>query len=146
MQQPRETRLWICYVAVAMSLGAAAVHIWVVPEHFREWWGYGTFFLVAALAQGLYGIALLKLAGRWLYPIGIAGNLAIIVLYVVTRTDGIPLLGPHAGEVEQLSAIGMASKLVEIILVFALIALWRTTAARPTGKPTGPVETREARP
>lgn len=133
MQRSRDRRSWVYHVAVALSFGAAALHAWVMPEHFREWWGYGTFFLVAALAQGLYGIGLLKLTSRWLFPVGIAGNLAIIVLYVVTRIAGIPPLGPHAGEVELVGGIDMVSKLAEIVLVFALVALWRMSPARPTG-------------
>jgi hypothetical protein len=32
--------------AAALSLLAAAIHLWVMPEQFEEWWGYGAFFLV----------------------------------------------------------------------------------------------------
>ena len=27
------------YVAAALSLVAALAHLWVMPEHFKEWWG-----------------------------------------------------------------------------------------------------------
>jgi hypothetical protein len=37
--------------AAALSLIAALTHAWAMPEHFEEWWGYGTFFLIAAAAQ-----------------------------------------------------------------------------------------------
>lgn len=57
------TRAWILYLAGALSLVAALAHLWVTPEHFEEWWGYGVFFLVAALVQGLYGAALLRCPG-----------------------------------------------------------------------------------
>lgn len=137
MAQPRDRRIWVCYVAVALSFGTAAIHAWVMPEHFREWWGYGTFFLIAALAQGIYGVALLKFARRWLFPVGIAGNVAIIVVYVATRTAGIPFFGPHAGEVEPVKGIDMASKLVELTLFFALAALWLMAPAGPARRPSG---------
>jgi len=52
------------HVAAALSLLAAIIHLWVMPEHFEEWWGYGTFFLVVALAQGLYALCLLRRPGR----------------------------------------------------------------------------------
>ena len=29
------------YAATALSLIAGLVHLWVTPEHFEEWWGYG---------------------------------------------------------------------------------------------------------
>jgi hypothetical protein len=41
----------VLYTVAALSLIAGLIHLWVVPEHFEEWWGYGVFFLVAALAQ-----------------------------------------------------------------------------------------------
>ena len=47
----------------ALSLLAALIHLRVMPEHFEEWWGYGTFFLVYAVAQGLYVPILLRWPG-----------------------------------------------------------------------------------
>src|SRR3990172_7535916 len=126
MQQ--STHRWnrICYVAAALSVGAAVIHAWVAPEHFQEWWGYGAFFAVAALAQALFGIALLRSnTWRWLLPVGITANLSFIAIYVVTRTAGIPLLGPHAGHVEPVGALDVVSELTELALVAALFPLWR---------------------
>ena len=39
---------------------AALIHLWVAPEHFEQWWGYGYFFLVAAAAQLLYAPFLVR--------------------------------------------------------------------------------------
>jgi cell filamentation protein len=39
------------YAASALSLLAGLIHLWVTPEHFEEWWGYGLFFMFAAAAQ-----------------------------------------------------------------------------------------------
>jgi hypothetical protein len=73
----------------------------VMPEHFEEWWGYGTFFLVAAVAQMVYVPLLLRWPNRTvLLLLGIAGNSAIVLLYLFTRVVGIPLFGPEAGEAE----------------------------------------------
>jgi hypothetical protein len=47
----------------ALSLLAALIHLRVMPEHFEEWWGYGTFFLVCTVAQGLYVPLLLRWPG-----------------------------------------------------------------------------------
>jgi len=85
------------YAAAALSLLAALVHLWVAPEHFEEWWGYGVFFVVAAAAQILYVPIVVLLPTRIVLLLGIAGNLAIVVLYLLTRTVGIPLFGPEAG-------------------------------------------------
>ncbi len=110
---------------VTLTLVAASMHAWVMPEHFEEWWGYGVFFLLVAAAQGFYGVALLRRPGPPLFLLGIAGNLAVVVLYVVTRTVGIPFLGPHAGEVEEVGILGLSATVVEVALVIALAASLR---------------------
>jgi hypothetical protein len=47
----------------ALSLLTAIIHLLVMPAHFEEWWGYGTFFLVCTVAQGLYVPILLRWPG-----------------------------------------------------------------------------------
>jgi manganese oxidase len=117
--------------AAALSLIAAAIHAWAVPEHFEEWWGYGTFFLIAAAAQACYGLALLRWPGRSLLLLGVVGNLSIISLWAVTRTVGIPFVGPHAGEVEQVGVLDLAATADELALVTVLLA----PLLRPTRRP-----------
>jgi hypothetical protein len=113
----------VLYVAAALSLLAALIHLWVMPEHFEEWWGYGTFFLVAAMAQGLYGLALLRWSWQPLLLLGVGGNLAVIVLYGITRTVGIPFFGPHVGEVEGVGVADLFATTSELALVVALLGV-----------------------
>ena len=112
----RTTTLW----AAALSVFAALIHVWVMPEHFDEWWGYGAFFLVVAAGQGLYGVVLLRWPRRSLLLLGIVFNLGIVALYLVTRTTGIPFLGPHAGEVEAVGAVDLLATMTELALVMPL--------------------------
>ena len=104
---------------------AALVHFWAMPGHFEEWWGYGVFFLVAATVQGVYGLALLRRPRRSLFIFGIGANLAIVVLYVATRTVGVPFFGPHAGVVEEVGVLDLAATMAELALAIALVALLR---------------------
>jgi len=62
--------LRVLYAAAALSLLAALIHLWVTPEHLEEWWGYGAFFLVTALAQALYAPLVAGLA----HPDSLAGG------------------------------------------------------------------------
>lgn len=110
------------YAAAVLSLVAAAVHLWVAPGHFEVWWGYGAFFLAAASAQGLFAVALLRWPGRTLSLAGIFGNLAIVSLYVVSRTAGVPF-GPHAGRAEEAGVIDMSTTAVELATVVFLLSL-----------------------
>ena len=123
-----------------LSLFAGLIHGIVSPDHFAEWWGYGVFFIVAAFAQAGYGaIPLFRrmvedesvLVG-WDRPklraflwTGIAGNCATLLLWLVTRTVGIPFFGPEAGKVEAIGFWDSLSKLVEVALVVNLALLLR---------------------
>ncbi|HLE46766.1 MAG TPA: hypothetical protein VI818_00600 [Candidatus Thermoplasmatota archaeon] len=111
----------------------------------EEWWGYGLFFIFAAVAQILFGIALVtdalnekdwgpgwQAAKRNLFLLGIVGNLAVVALYVVTRTVGIPFFGPEAGQREAVAVIDVVSKATELALVVLLFRLWRDVP-RPSG-------------
>jgi len=135
-------------VAGSLSLAAGFIHGGVAPQHFAEWWGYGLFFLGAALAQAVYGLALLTDAvnerdfgagwrrlRRNVYVAGIVGNLAIVALYVVTRTTGIPFFGPEAGEVEEVAFIDVVSKVAELALVGILFVLLRRARTAAGAEP-----------
>ncbi|CAN5713978.1 hypothetical protein BH18ACT11_BH18ACT11_13030 [soil metagenome] len=121
-------------IAVALTMGAAVIHLWAMPEHFGEWWVYGVLFLLVALLQGFYGVALWLWDGRMVYIFGIGGNLAVVVFYLVTRTVGVPF-GPHVGEVEAVGALDLAATTSEIALVVTLtLLLYRMGASVPIGK------------
>lgn len=124
-------------LAGGLSVAAGLIHGGLIEDHLEEWWGYGVFFLLAAMAQGMYGVALLlqdvwkeddgpnrprKPGVRW-YAVGIAGNVGVIALYIVTRTVGIPLFGPAAGETEPVTPVGIVSKALEVALVVVLARL-----------------------
>ena len=88
--------------AAVLSLGAAWVHFAYTGSHFREWWAYGLFFLVIAIGQAVFAPAII----RWRWPVlalaGIAVNLGVVVMYVWSRTIGVPM-GPHQGVAEHTS-------------------------------------------
>lgn len=138
---------WLNRLAAFLTFAAAALHGAVTQAHFEEWWGYGVFFVVAALAQALYGFFLIALGppgmptppGRspqtWArihrvgYVAGIIGNLAIIALYLVTRTIGIPFAGPEQGSIEPIGMLDIISKVTELALVALLVFMLRIDAA-----------------
>jgi hypothetical protein len=113
----------VLYMVAALSLLAALTHLWVMPEHFEEWWGYGTFFLVAAAAQVLYVPLLVRWPNRSVLFLGIGGNSAIVLLYLLTRVVGIPLFGPGAWEIEGVGIIDLCATMSEVAMVVALGAL-----------------------
>jgi hypothetical protein len=126
------------YIAAGLSVCAGVLHVIIVPEHLEEWWGYGTFFIIAAVAQLFYSLLLVfqpwqpdpirgpqGLPATYVYWAGIIGNGFLIALYLVTRTIGIPFFGPEAGEVEPVRFIGLMTKVIEALLIVTLIILLR---------------------
>ena len=120
-------------IAIALTMGAAMIHLWAMPEHFEEWWIYGVLFLLVALLQGFYGVALWLWGGRTVFILGMGGNLAVVVFYLVTRTVGVPF-GPHVGEVEAVGVLDLAATTSEVALVVTLALLYRMGASFPIRK------------
>ncbi len=121
-------RITLPHVGGVLALGAAAFHLAAAPAHFEEWWGYGWFFLLVAGAQAAYGLGLLAprsqfASSRGYLMAGALGSVVLVMLYVASRTVGIPLMGPHAGHVEALGSLDLLSKAVEVGLATVLAVL-----------------------
>src|SRR5436305_11234585 len=112
----------LVFVTAALSLAAGYVHVAYVSSHLREWWGYGAFFIAAANLQVLFAALLVRWPRRWLPYAGIAMNLAIITMYFVTRTSGIPL-GPHRRVVEDAGAIDWLTTAAQVAIIIALLTM-----------------------
>jgi len=122
---------WGIRAAALASLFASALHSTLVSAHIAEWWLTGLFFIAASLLQGLYGLVLLALPPvrpawaksswdvwkRKLFWGGIWGNLAILALYAITRTVGIPGLGAQAAQVQPVGAVDALTLGAEVLTV-----------------------------
>jgi hypothetical protein len=109
---------------VSLSLGAAAIHFTVMPEHFQEWWAFGLLFIVAAWFQAWWALLFALRPSRVLATLGALFNGAIVVVWVASRTVGLPF-GPHAGEVEPVGIADVVATAFEVLIVggAALLAI-----------------------
>lgn len=82
-------------IAVVSSAAAAGVHAAVGPAHFGEGLVFGLFFAAAALAQVGWALVMALRPSRRLLIAAVAGNTAILLLWLVTRTIGLPGLLPE---------------------------------------------------
>lgn len=64
--------------------------------------------------------------------LGIAGNSAIIFLYLLTRAVGVPLFGPEAGEVEEVGLVDVCATASEAAIVVAIGGLLRRVIRQST--------------
>ena len=111
-------------LGVALSLGAAAIHLAAGPAHVQALGDLGLGFYWAALLQGTFAVALLgRSYSRTLAWGGIALNVALVAAWAWSRMIGLPDVpgGPEA--------VGVADG-TAVILQLALVAL---LAARVRG-------------
>lgn len=118
-------------VVVISSLAAAGVHAAVAPPHLREGALIGAFFVACAAAQLIWA------ALAWQRPTpavlwsGIVGNLAVLALWLVSRTVGIPGI---AGGPEPIGPWDVTCALWEVVIVVGCLRMLReTTPVEPQG-------------
>jgi hypothetical protein len=109
-------------VIAGLSGLAAGIHLSVAPEHFDEWWGYGAFFVVAALGEGALGLALVLRPRPWIIQVAVWASLATMLMYFLSRTAGIPF-GPATGVVEPVEVPGLLATAAEGALLVVLCRL-----------------------
>ena len=90
------------FIAAAVATAIAGiVHLYMPLSHPRMLGNIptATFFLGSGIAELLWVIPMIKRWGKIWYYVGIAGNVAFIILYVVTRFPGNPVNG-RGGDVD----------------------------------------------
>jgi len=115
------------YTAVLLTLGAAAIHLVVAPPHLHEYLPFGVFFLVVGCAQVICAIQLAVRPTRRLALLLAAGSAALVGLWFVSRTVGLPI-GPTPGRPEEIGLTDVICNLLEILSVVLLLVL---AARRP---------------
>ena len=70
-----------------------------------------------------------------LYAAGIVGNVLVVLIYLATRSVGVPL-GPDAGDVEPVGVLGLATKVLEVLTIAGLAILLRQTRAEASAAVT----------
>lgn len=130
-----------CLVAALISAGVGAVHLSVAVEHLGHWWVYGAFFLAVGVFQFGFAAVLLR---RPTWPVALTGivvNVCIVLVYVVSRTVGLPIAPPegseghdagpagqsaHGGGIgnpEGVGALDLAATAGELVLIALLVTL-----------------------
>lgn len=109
-------------VLALLSVGAAIVHFVVIAPHFDEWWVTGTFFTVVAVFQLTWAISVLRRPSSLLYLSGAVVNVLVVLIWIVSRTTGIPV-GPTTGEPEAVGLPDILATAYEVLVVAAAFAL-----------------------
>ena len=113
--------------AIVTSSAAAFAHLVAAPSHYTWWPAAGVFFAVLGAGQLLYALVLVfGVRNRWFVLAGIWGTVGVILLYVVSRTIGVPGAPPvavHGGRwVAGRSFVPNGAKYVGPLDLFTLVA------------------------
>jgi hypothetical protein len=117
----------LALVAALLVFVSSFIHSAEISAHFEQYWLYGVFFGVVTLLQALWSVLIYgdPLNRRYLVA-GAVGNAALIVIWAITRTVGVPI-GPQNGP-EAVGVIDVLSKLDElaaVVLIAAVLAKLR---------------------
>lgn len=110
--------------AALLTLGAAAIHLAVTPEHFEMFVPYGIFFIGLGVAQVALGVAILFVPQRPLFIAAAVGTIAVIGLYLVSRTIGLPI-APEPWRPEPVGFPDVAATLMEAVATVQFLILIR---------------------
>ena len=116
-------------MAVA-SAAAAAIHFSVIAEHWRESMISGAFFLVVGLFQATWAGIVLRTSSRWWCAVGVVGNAAIILTWILSRTAGVPWSVPP-GAVEPLGMKDLLATIYEVAIAGGALSLSAAGIAHP---------------
>jgi hypothetical protein len=115
----------------AMAVGcvcAAVVHAAVTPEHFKEAWLYGAFFLALASVQILFAVTLLVRPTRPLVMAGVIGSGLVVAFWLFSRLVGVPV-GPDGGATESFGLLDVLASAAETVtFVGGAVCLLRSRA------------------
>jgi hypothetical protein len=116
------------FIAAAVATAIAGiVHLYMPLSHPRMLGNIpiATFFLGSGIAQLFWVIPMIRRWGRIWYYIGIAGNIAFIILYVVTRLPGNPVTG-RGGDVDAIDMICELAQVAYIAITAVILAKQRS--------------------
>lgn len=128
---------WTAIAATFVNLG---IHLELAPAHIAEMLYVGVLFVLASVALGAVMVGLSSERDSLRTPAWIAGSIVCaleFILFVLSRTSGLPLgfRETWTGSTEDL--LGLASLFVE--LVFIVCALASLSTEPRTEPSTGPV-------
>ena len=128
--------------AAFLSIGALVCHAIDVPDHLTEWWGFSAYFVTVGAFQFFYGFGLLLKPwrydesgdmrinpdryGRSYYVLGLVLSVSIIVLYIISRTSGMPFFGPDA-KAQSFTILSLVPVVENLPLIYCLALILHRT-------------------
>lgn len=101
-------------IAATSAAAAGFVHLAVAPEHFGEWWGFGTFFVLCGEVQLGWALLVRRVPRNCVFAIGLVGSMSLVLLWAVSRTSGLPF-GPDPAVPEAVGTPDVLAVAFEVV-------------------------------
>jgi len=122
-RSPAEPVAIAARMAGVLSIVVGAMHAKALGDHVAHWWFFGVFFGALAAAQVWWGVRVYRAgAGTRLLRAGAIGSLAIVAIWVLSRTFGVPV-GPWAWDAEPIGASDLIATVDELFIVAFVAAI-----------------------
>lgn len=112
------SRTAVRITSVALA-AAAGLHLAALPDHVAEGFVIASFFAVCAVLQLVAAVMVSAGAGPRARQIIVLGNVAVIGIWLVSRTVGLPF-GPDANVPEAISSLDALSFVAEVVAIGGL--------------------------
>jgi hypothetical protein len=109
-------------LVAGVSSVAALIHVEAAVDHYSEYRLYSAVFVALAVWQALWAWRLLRGGTRLTLLAGVLGNTAIALLWLASRTTGVPI-APVPWEPEPVGAADLLATLSELVIVTAATCL-----------------------
>jgi hypothetical protein len=94
---------------------------------------FGVFFMFASALQAAWSVLILIRPSRTLLEVGVFGNAAVVLIFLLSRTYGMPF-GPEPFRREALTGLGIVATVCEVAVetgaLWLLYAGWRHPSGR----------------
>lgn len=95
------------------------IHVLAAIQHVDEYLPYAVGFVLLAAAQFMWGVAVYRSPSRLLLSAGAVVSLAVAVLWIFSRTSGLPL-GPERWAPEAVGAVDSIATANEVVLALVV--------------------------
>jgi hypothetical protein len=112
----------VALLAAGLSFVAALIHVKAAVDHYTEYLLYSAAFVVLAGFQVTWARQLLSRPSRLTLLVGAAGNASIMMLWLASRTVGLPI-GPVPWQPEPVGAADLLATVSELAIVAAMIGV-----------------------
>jgi hypothetical protein len=137
-RSPRPTTVGVVlsWMVAGLLVGAAGIHFGMMGEHAGVSWTHGLFFASVGWLQLVLAAAIVWRTSRWVAGAVIVCNLAVLAVWVLTRTVGIAIGGD--GTPEAWGTIdGVCAAFESLAVIGSVALLSRQLARRPLSASVG---------